>query len=102
VVLTCDAGQDKGEHDCASAAFDVLRKAMLTRGIQVLDRGSVSPPENSTSLGYVEWGNIDSDGHVMCLRFAVQLLTGVARICEYIQARKAAGWPRVRIVTDHG
>ena len=84
------------------ATLDVLRKAMLARGIQVLGRGSVLPPEKPTSIGYAECGNIDSDGHVMGLRLAAQLQTEVARICEYAQALKAAGWPCVRIVTDHG
>jgi hypothetical protein len=84
------------------ATLDVLRKAMLARGIQVLDRGSVLPPERLTSIGYAECGNIDSDGHVMGLRLAAQLQTEVARICEYVQALKAAGWRYVRIVTDHG
>jgi hypothetical protein len=84
------------------ATLDVLRKAMLARGIQVLDRGSVTSPEKSTSIGYAECGNIDNDGHAMGLRLAGQLETEVARIAEYAQALKAAGWPRVRIVTDHG
>jgi hypothetical protein len=75
---------------------------MLARGIQVLDRGIVLPPEKSTSIGYAECGNIDSDGHVMGLRLAAQLQTEVARISEYVQALKDVGWSRVRIVTDHG
>jgi hypothetical protein len=84
------------------ATLDVLRKAMLARGIQVLDRGTVLPPEKPTSIGYAECGNIDSDGHVMGLRLAAQLHTEVARISEYVQGLKGAGWLRVRIVTDHG
>jgi hypothetical protein len=84
------------------ATLDVLRKAMLARGIQVLDRGSALPPERPTSVGYAECGNIDSDGHVMGLRLAAQLQTEVVRICESVQALKAAGWSRVRVVTDHG
>jgi hypothetical protein len=84
------------------ATLDVLRKAMLVRGIQVLERGAVLPPEKPTSVGYAECGNIDNDGHAMGLRLAAQLQTEAARICEYVQALSAAGWPRVRIVTDHG
>jgi hypothetical protein len=84
------------------ATLDVLRKAMLARGIQVLERGIVLPPEQPTSVGYAECGNIDSDGHVMGLRLAAQLQTEVSRICEYVQELKSAGWSRVRIVTDHG
>jgi hypothetical protein len=84
------------------ATLDVLRKAMLARGIQVLDRGGVSPPEKPTSIGYAECGNIDSDGHVMGLRLAGQLKTEVERIADYALALKTAGWARLRIVTDHG
>jgi hypothetical protein len=84
------------------ATLDVLRKAMLARGIQILDRGTVLQPEKPTSIGYAECGNIDSDGHVMGLRLAAQVQTEVTRISEYVQALKAAGWSHVRVVTDHG
>lgn len=84
------------------ATLDVLRKAMLARGIQVLDRGAILPPEKPTSIGYAECGNIDNDGHSMGLRLAGQLETEVARISECAAALKAEGWPRLRIVTDHG
>jgi len=84
------------------ATADVLRKAMLARSIQVMDRGGIVPPEKPTSIGYAECGNIDHDGHGMGLRLAGQLSTEVTRIAEYVLALKAAGWPRLRIVTDHG
>ncbi len=82
--------------------LDVLRKAMLARGVQLLERNDVLPPEKASSIGYAECGNIDSDGHNMGLRLAGQLATEVIRIAEYATALKAAGWSRVRIVTDHG
>ncbi|MGA9796695.1 MAG: BREX-1 system phosphatase PglZ type B [Rhizomicrobium sp.] len=84
------------------ATADVLRKAMLARGIQVLDKTSIIAPEKQTSIGYAECGNIDHDGHAMGLRLAGHLHTEVARIAEYTASLKAAGWPIVRIVTDHG
>jgi hypothetical protein len=84
------------------ASIDVLRKAMLARGIQVLDRNEILPPEKPTSIGYAECGNIDNDGHNMGLRLAGQLDTELVRIADYAKALKAAGWSRVRIVTDHG
>ncbi|WP_024514758.1 BREX-1 system phosphatase PglZ type B [Bradyrhizobium sp. Tv2a-2] len=84
------------------ASIDVLRKAMLARGIQVLNRNEALPPERPTSIGYAECGNIDNDGHNMGLRLAGQLDTELARIAGYAKALKAAGWSRVRIVTDHG
>jgi hypothetical protein len=64
------------------ATLDALSKAMLARGIQVLDRGSVSPPEKPTSMGYAECGNIDSDGHAMGLRLPGQLKTEVV-VCYF-------------------
>lgn len=82
--------------------LDVLRKAMLARGIQVIERNNVLPPEKPSSIGYAECGNIDNDGHNMGLRLAGQLDTEVARIAEYATALKDAGWSHVRIVTDHG
>jgi hypothetical protein len=84
------------------ASLDVLRKAMLARGIQVLERNEVLPPEKPSSIGYAECGNIDNDGHNMGLRLAGQLSTEIARIVEYAMSLKSSGWPRVRIVTDHG
>jgi hypothetical protein len=84
------------------ASIDVLRKAMLARGIQVLDHSELLPPEKPTSIGYAECGNIDSDGHSMGLRLAGQIENEVARIADYAMGLKAAGWPRLRIVTDHG
>ena len=82
--------------------LDVLRKAMLARGMQVLGHNEVLPPEQPSSIGYAECGNIDSDGHNMGLRLAGQLSSEIDRIAEYATALNAAGWPRVRIVTDHG
>jgi len=57
---------------------------------------------HSDISGYAECGNIDHDGHGMGLRLAGQLVTEVTRIAEYVLALKAVGWPRLRIVTDHG
>jgi hypothetical protein len=84
------------------ATLEVLRKAMLARGIQVFDSGIASPPEKPTSVGYAECGNIDSDGHNMGLRLAAHLPTEVTRICQYVHDLTVAGWQRIRIVTDHG
>ncbi|MBN9589012.1 MAG: hypothetical protein BGN85_00340 [Alphaproteobacteria bacterium 64-11] len=82
--------------------LDVLRRAMLARGMQVLEHNEVLAPEKPSAIGYAECGNIDNDGHNMGLRLAGQLDTEVARIADYAAALHAAGWPRVRIVTDHG
>lgn len=84
------------------ATAEVMRKTMLARGIQVMDKGAVTPPEKATSIGYAECGNIDHDGHAMGLRLAGHLHTEVARIAEYAASLKSAGWSTVRIVTDHG
>ena len=84
------------------ATLDVLRKAMLARGIQVIDSGTASSPEKLVSIGYAECGNIDNDGHNMGLRLAAHLQTEISRICQYVQDLKGAGWSRIRIVTDHG
>jgi hypothetical protein len=84
------------------ATTDVLRKTMLARGIQVLDKDVTSPPEKATSIGYAECGNLDHDGHALQLRLAGQVATEVGRVVDRALALRAAGWAKLRIVTDHG
>ena len=84
------------------ATTDVLRKAMLARGIQVLDKDATLPPEKATSIGYAECGNLDHDGHALQLRLAGQVATEVGRVVDRALTLRAAGWGKLRIVTDHG
>ena len=84
------------------ATSEVLRKAMLARGIQVLDKGITIPPEKPISIGYTECGNLDHDGHSLQLRLAGQVGSEVDRVVERAMQLKAAGWRTVRVVTDHG
>jgi hypothetical protein len=62
----------------------------------------VVPPASGAAIGWTECGNIDSDGHALGLRLAGQIAKEVQRIVERVMALRAAGWQRVRIVTDHG
>jgi hypothetical protein len=84
------------------ATTEVLRKTMLARGIQVLDKCVTLPPEKATSIGYAECGHLDHDGHALQLRLAGQVATEVGRVVERALALRAAGWAKLRIVTDHG
>lgn len=84
------------------ATTDALRRAMLARGIQVIDSDAVSAPETSNAIGYTECGHLDHDGHSLQLRLAGQIEVEVRRISERILSLMAAGWTRIRVVTDHG
>jgi hypothetical protein len=44
------------------ARTDILRRAMLARGVQILADGEVAPPASATAIGWTECGNLDSDG----------------------------------------
>src|SRR5208282_246657 len=72
------------------ATTDVLRKAMLARGIQVLDKDATLSPEKATSIGYAECGNLDHDGHALQLRLAGQVATEVGRVVDRALALRAA------------
>ena len=84
------------------ATTDNLRKAMLARGVQVLDKDVTLPPEKATSIGYTECGNLDHDGHALQLRLANQVAGEIDRVVERALALRSAGWRTIRIVTDHG
>ncbi len=51
---------------------------------------------------WVECGDLDHDGHQHGLRLARDLDHSLTNIVERLRQLMAAGWPRFRIVTDHG
>jgi hypothetical protein len=84
------------------ARTEILRRAMLARGVQILADREVAPRASAAAIGWTECGNLDTDGHSLGLRLARQVAIEVSRIVERVMALRAAGWPLVRIVTDHG
>lgn len=79
-----------------------LRNAMLARGIQVLEPNEVVGPNGDRAIGWTECGHVDKDGHSLGLRLAGQIDGEIERIANRVLALQKAGWPTIRVMTDHG
>ncbi|MBB1249932.1 BREX-1 system phosphatase PglZ type B [Rhizobium sp. G21] len=79
-----------------------LVAAMRARGVDVIGKTEVRRPSSPQAIGWTECGNLDKDGHSMGERLAGQVESEIESIAHRVQALRQAGWPRVRVVTDHG
>ena len=76
-----------------------FRKLLSDQGYQVLDKHETGTPGGRA---WVECGDLDHYGHEHGLRLAKDLNNQLAQIVERVAELRAAGWERLRIVTDHG
>ena len=98
--LTAGPGFDPAAGlDGARVTVDVLRRELVQAGCAVLlgdDTGS--PP----GLAWTEFGSLDSYGHSQGWKLVRRVGEEVRELAERVRALVDAGWPEVRIVTDHG
>lgn len=76
-----------------------LRKLLSEKGVQPLDKHETGDPKG---LGWTEAGDLDHYGHQHGVRLARDLDTQLDQVVERVDELCAAGWKRVRVVTDHG
>src|SRR5690625_147408 len=76
-----------------------LRKFLQEKGWQYLEDGE---PGNPASNAWVQNGDIDKEGHVRGVKLAARVDVLLDEIVERIEELVAAGWRKIRIVTDHG
>lgn len=76
-----------------------LRKFLKEKGWSYLEEGDSGDP---SSNAWVQSGDIDKEGHVRGLKLAARVDSLLDEIIERIEELVAAGWRKVRIVTDHG
>ncbi|PKO27550.1 MAG: BREX-1 system phosphatase PglZ type B [Betaproteobacteria bacterium HGW-Betaproteobacteria-9] len=76
-----------------------LRKLLSEKGVQPLDKHETGDPKG---LGWTEAGDLDHYGHEHGVRLARDLDTQLDQVVERVEELFAAGWKRVRVVTDHG
>jgi predicted HTH transcriptional regulator len=76
-----------------------LKKLLTDRQWAVLDKFDQGSGQGNA---WCEFGDIDTEGHQRGLKLARQLDGLLAEVAERIGALLAAGWRRVRVVTDHG
>ena len=76
-----------------------LRKLLTEHHWKVLD---LTDQGDGQGNAWCEFGDIDSEGHNRGWKLARQIDSLLAEIADRISALLAAGWTRVRVVTDHG
>ena len=100
------------------SAFDVLSPYQFDKALKeagwliVRPKDAIPAPVSAPSSTYpeasavnklwVEFGNIDHEGHDRGWKLAKHLDVLLAEIRDRITALLDAGWERVRVVTDHG
>ena len=79
-----------------------LRSEMSRRGIDVMERDDLHVPSTAATVGWSECGHLDELGHKLGVGLARQIDQEVEALADRIVALLDCGWPRVRVVTDHG
>ncbi len=79
-----------------------LRDRLAGRGVEILDSAELQMPLADGATGWVEIGRIDELGHKLGDGLAQQVDHEIERLKEAVLGLLAAGWRRVRVVTDHG
>ena len=90
----------RGEEKPADAAR--LRGLMAGRGMTILEPGEARLAINPGAGAWTETGRIDSLGHSLGVGLVRQIDDEISAILERIEGLLAAGWRRIRVVTDHG
>jgi hypothetical protein len=76
-----------------------LKKLMADAGWTILDSSSYG---DGIGNAWIEFGNIDHEGHNRGSRLAREIESILNEIVEKIVQLFGVGWKKVRIVTDHG
>ena len=79
-----------------------LRDLMARRGIAIAEAGETPMALDGTAVAWMETGRIDTLGHSLSAGLARQIDAEIDAIADRVDALLAAGWRKVRVVTDHG
>ena len=79
-----------------------LRNEMARIGVEVLEPQETRIATGAERGGWSEIGRLDEIGHSLGVRLAREIKTEVDTIADRVMELLGAGWPRVRVVTDHG
>lgn len=85
--------------DDKSFSAHYLRKFLQEKGWQYLEEGESGDPSGNA---WVQSGDIDKEGHVRGIKLAARVDTLLQEVVERVEELLAAGWRKIRIVTDHG
>jgi len=76
-----------------------LKKLLANAGWSILER---SADGDGQGMAWCEFGDIDHEGHDRGWKLAKHIDALILEITDRIAELLAAGWKRVRVVTDHG
>jgi hypothetical protein len=76
-----------------------LKKFLAEKDWDYLNESETGNPQRNA---WVQSGDIDTEGHVKGLKLAGRIDTLLTEVVERIEELMAAGWRKIRIVTDHG
>ncbi len=76
-----------------------LKKLLTDAGWSILER---SVDGDGQGMAWCEFGDIDHEGHDRGWKLAKRIDALIVEITDRITELLAAGWKRVRVVTDHG
>ncbi len=79
-----------------------FRSLLKDLGVEPLAAGEKGDAGNRAAAAWLEVGTIDHRGHNEGIRLASMLSDEVRLIADRVADLVAAGWKRVKIVTDHG
>lgn len=80
-----------------------LRKAIEESGYAIAEKNiCVYPCPSVVQKLWVEFGDIDHEGHDRGWKLAKHIDALIVEVADRITELLAAGWKRVRVVTDHG
>lgn len=86
------------EEDTKFSAY-YLRKFLKEKGWSYLEESESGDP---TTNSWTQSGDIDKEGHVRGLKLAARVDMLLNEVVEHVEELVAAGWKKIRIVTDHG
>ena len=79
-----------------------LRDKIAEQGVEVLDPEDMRIPSGMPGGGWSETGRLDELGHKLAIGLASQVNNDLDRIADRVNGLLESGWPRIRVVTDHG
>lgn len=78
---------------------DLFRKLLMARGYTPLGEAESG---DGKGRAYLEYGSLDKEGHSLQAQLPSRIAQHIDSLVDRIESMFAAGWKRLRLLTDHG
>ncbi|HYH17971.1 MAG TPA: BREX-1 system phosphatase PglZ type B [Azospirillum sp.] len=85
-----------------AAGVQKLRQALEQKGAVIVAPTNPQGPAGAGDVGWCETGKLDELGHKLDIGLIRQIEDELSDLVMLIDSLLSVGWPRVRVVTDHG